>query len=732
MNIFKELFNPGNYYFNPFSIPNFVVGIFSIIFGVFIWLKNRQLAGIGLLIIEICVAGWLLGYSAMFSAKNISIGFFWDRFSYFFVCFISLAGYLLALGITNGMSKKERIIIFPLFLLMATFGILVLFTDLVIKLPLRKYFWGYHTRTGQLHPLFMVIFCSIALRSFYFLIKSLKEEKIPLERNRVRIFLFTYSLAYMGVIDFFADYGIGIYPFGYIFVCSYITLIGYNLIKYKVLGVETVFHKTIMWLAAIFLIVFPIGLLEFIFLYIFIFLLHPIVNILFLNLVLISFFYYYLRLRPQIDRFFGKKEYAYYELLGRISEKITATLNLEDISLKLLNELYNCILPQKIFIWLLDEERKEFLLVAKKIANAPTQFYKENEESVFNEDDLIIGHLKGTKNVFEPPLINFDFKLRHLKESRFFSFLQDETIETLVPLIMQDNLIGILALGRKQSLRIYTKKDAEILNTLGKELGTSIYNAIHHQDILEKQRLDEELRLVREIQVSLLPQESPLISGLKVSGIMLPAKEIGGDYYDYIMPQVTDRIDIVIGDASGKGLSAGVMMVMVKSTIYTLSHEELSPKQIILRINQILYQYIRSQKFMTLLYLRWQPQNKTLTYSSAGHEHILIYRNQTQELEIIQSGGIMIGILPDIENFLGEKQITLEQGDKVLLYTDGVTEAENAQGERFGLYRLKESFKTNNSKAPQELIQAIKDEVYSFMAIQPQYDDITLVGMEIG
>jgi serine phosphatase RsbU (regulator of sigma subunit) len=133
---------------------------------------------------------------------------------------------------------------------------------------------------------------------------------------------------------------------------------------------------------------------------------------------------------------------------------------------------------------------------------------------------------------------------------------------------------------------------------------------------------------------------------------------------------------------------------------------------------------------MTLLYLSWQPDSKTLTYSSAGHEHILIYHEQTHSLETIQSGGFMLGMLPDIDNFLEEKQIKLELCDKILLYTDGVTEAENQARDRFGLERLKETFKKHSSKPAVELIQAVKDEVYAFIGNYPQYDDITLVVME--
>ncbi|MFA5096559.1 MAG: PP2C family protein-serine/threonine phosphatase, partial [Candidatus Omnitrophota bacterium] len=237
-------------------------------------------------------------------------------------------------------------------------------------------------------------------------------------------------------------------------------------------------------------------------------------------------------------------------------------------------------------------------------------------------------------------------------------------------------------------------------------------------------------KLGREIQVALLPQVIPLVKGLIVQGLMQPAKEIGGDYYDFITLPREDELSIVIGDVAGKGVAAGLLMAMAKTAINTLSQEERSPRQILIRTNAILNKHIDAQKFMTLLYLRWQFDISTLTYSSGGHEHILLFRHSTKSLESIQSGGIMLGMIPDVGMFLEEKELLLAPEDKVLLYTDGVTEALDQSGQRFGLDRLKEAFAGHISKPALELMNAVKDEVYSFMGSCPQYDDITLVVLE--
>jgi phosphoserine phosphatase RsbU/P len=343
--------------------------------------------------------------------------------------------------------------------------------------------------------------------------------------------------------------------------------------------------------------------------------------------------------------------------------------------------------------------------------------------------DPTIAWVSANQAVIERAQVEADPRYASVRES-LLAFLNEYSLELLIPLTLNSKLISILGLGKKETLQAYHLSDIELLGKLGRQIGISIDNAIHHEDIVEKERLDEELKLGREIQVNLLPHDMPDVSGLKIHGVMQPAKEIGGDYYDFVNVPNKEDIAIVIGDVSGKGVGAGLIMSMMKATIHTLSHEGFSPKEILLRSNEFLNQHVGEQKFMTLLYLLWRSQERMIIYSSAGHEHILIYRVATGVVEAIVSGGFMLGMLPDIEAYLEEKRIKLDPGDKILLYTDGVTEAENKIKDRFGLDRLKEAFLKHSSKPAAELMKSVKDEVYDFIGEHPQYDDITLVVLE--
>ena len=222
---------------------------------------------------------------------------------------------------------------------------------------------------------------------------------------------------------------------------------------------------------------------------------------------------------------------------------------------------------------------------------------------------------------------------------------------------------------------------------------------------------------------------------------MLPAKEIGGDYYDFLPNYQANNLSVVIGDVSGKGVAAGLLMAMVKTCLYALNKQPISPKAILLSTNQMLYEHINAKKFMTMLYLTWDPTQKKLFYSSAGHEHILVYRNKlvnegvvpegtSPNVEAILSGGFMLGMVPEIEQFLEDRELALSPGDKVILYTDGVTEARNISEELFSLKRLTDIISKHGSKSAQDLLTIIKEEVYSYIGTREQYDDITLVVME--
>ena len=325
---------------------------------------------------------------------------------------------------------------------------------------------------------------------------------------------------------------------------------------------------------------------------------------------------------------------------------------------------------------------------------------------------------------FSDPKISLELKNFQVKQA------------VAVPLKTKTKDLGIVYMDNRLAGGMFGKDELELMKSFAVQASVSIENAFLVANLMEQERLKQEMELGRTIQMNLLPRKSPQVAGLNVAGLMTPAKEIGGDYYDY-MPTLHEydgnkeqHVGVVIGDVSGKGVAAGLIMATAKATLKGLSQQNLTPKQILSQANTVLFEYTSGQKFMTMLYFQFKEKQKVLSYSSAGHEHILIYHSDTGQVESIMSGGFMLGMMPDIGSFLEDHQVPFNQKDKIVLYTDGVTEARNTAEELFGLPRLIEVVSKHGNEPAQELLDSVKEDVYSFIGTREQYDDITLVVME--
>jgi serine phosphatase RsbU (regulator of sigma subunit) len=249
-------------------------------------------------------------------------------------------------------------------------------------------------------------------------------------------------------------------------------------------------------------------------------------------------------------------------------------------------------------------------------------------------------------------------------------------------------------------------------------------------NLVEQERLKQEMELGRQIQLSLLPEKTPQIKGVAIGGLMQPAKEIGGDYFDYItFAGDPNRLGVAVADVTGKGVDAGMVMGMTKATIHALSEQNLTTRDLILKLNVHLCKLLKKQKFISLVYAEYSAGEGTFTWSGAGHEHIIVVRNN-REVEAIMTGGIVLGVFDDIDNDIEQKSITLNKGDKVVLYTDGVTEARNEGNEMYTLERFIEIIKQAPALPAQELLSHINEKIQHYIGNTPQYDDITLVVME--
>ncbi len=322
----------------------------------------------------------------------------------------------------------------------------------------------------------------------------------------------------------------------------------------------------------------------------------------------------------------------------------------------------------------------------------------------------------------------------------FRAVVSDNTIvrlpeATVVPLSFRDKQIGLLFFDRGQhtstsqlsEVMTYQGKESELLNVFAHHVAFAIENHHLQKEVEKKQALEHELNLASRIQDSLIPKEFPKIDDIELYGIMQSAKEIGGDYFDVITNG--DNLYICIGDVSGKGVPAGLIMSELRSIVRAFSMSYTSPKEILIHSAQLLLKDIAgSGKFVSMLLFKWDGTD--LLYSSAGHEHILHYKAETGECEAYRSGGVVLGV--DFRNFsrlTKEKKLELQPNDVIVLFTDGASEAFNPQEEMFKLELLQKTVEKYSHLAPKEMVDAILSDILDFMDGAEQRDDITLLAL---
>jgi sigma-B regulation protein RsbU (phosphoserine phosphatase) len=236
-------------------------------------------------------------------------------------------------------------------------------------------------------------------------------------------------------------------------------------------------------------------------------------------------------------------------------------------------------------------------------------------------------------------------------------------------------------------------------------------------------RMQEEVRLASKIQMELLPQESPRLPGYEIAGRTIPAQTVGGDYFDFI-PVDDHRIAICLGDVSGKGLPASLLMANLQATLRGQTLLNVSPKECLIRSNRLLFQSTSPEKFATLFYGILDVQQHVIRYSNAGHDHPFVLRRDHGPLRLSE-GGIPLAMMNDFP--YEEGQVTLSPGDVVVLYSDGITEAMNAAEEQFSEARVAAVLLKHQLEPPDVLIEQLTREVKEHADKTPQSDDMTVV-----
>ncbi len=298
----------------------------------------------------------------------------------------------------------------------------------------------------------------------------------------------------------------------------------------------------------------------------------------------------------------------------------------------------------------------------------------------------------------------------------------------VIPMQLQDDIKGVIALGEKLSREQYSTTDLEFLTSLANMAVIALENARLFQEALEKQRLEHELMIARDIQKGLLPSVLPQVTGIDIAATNISSLQVGGDYYD-VIPMSDERFLIAIGDVSGKGSPAALLMANLQATIRALVPLDLTLSELTGRVNDLMCQNTGGNKFVTFFWGILDSVARTLTYVNAGHNYPYLF-HANGKITRLDHGGMILGIMETLTPY-EEGTVPLLPGDTLVLFTDGVSEAMSRDSEEFGEERLEQTFRENGNAGAAEIIEAVHRRIQEFTAGTSQSDDITMMVIKV-
>lgn len=396
-------------------------------------------------------------------------------------------------------------------------------------------------------------------------------------------------------------------------------------------------------------------------------------------------------------------------VLNDISREIGALADLQEVLRRIVSRSVSAVRGEEGVVTLFDDEAQEAgkTLVRSVATNADHGPFHLNE------------HIVGWMQLHRRPL-----RIDRGGEDRRFDLSPSDHVDSLlsVPLLVRGRLLGVLTVYNRLEGADFDEGDQRLLSIIGSQSAQIIENARLFEEEKLLRQIRNEVLAASEIQSRLLPADPPTIPGYELAGLTVPAQEVGGDFFDYI-PINDNRTGLCVGDVSGKGLPAALLMASAQATLRGQVDPARSPRESIARVNWQTYRITKRGSFLTLFYAELDHQNHHIRFVNAGHNRPFLIRNgKPNEL---QCAGLAIGLLPGAEYDQGEA--ALEQGDLVVIYSDGVTEAMNASREQFGEERLQSILQQDAATSPAGLVDRVFDGVREFCGEAQASDDITIL-----
>ena len=393
-------------------------------------------------------------------------------------------------------------------------------------------------------------------------------------------------------------------------------------------------------------------------------------------------------------------------LLQRVAQKINSILDLDKLLEEVVNDVAQTFGYSRSGILFKDEETNELEIVA--VHGWTVNYHVKGDRFKIGKYG-IVGHVGFTEETYYAPDITKD---------KYYQVSEESTRSELdIPLKVHGKFIGVFNF-QHQEVNQFSQERIQLLEALAGHVATAIENArLFKKEREENDRMSRELDEANKVQLSLFPNWTPKLEDFEISGFCLPCQEVGGDWFDYI--QLNDgRLGFVLADVAGKGMAAALLMASTRSILRMFAEKDLSASEVLTQINKILINDFPKTRFVTMIYGILEPKKKTISFANAGHlSPLSINSDEINFLEM--NSGLPLGLIdiPYIEN-----EIQLKEGSRLLLYSDGVSEAMNSKDEEYGTDRI-----LNHMKKKSSSIQSLLEDVRSFTSGRSASDDITIL-----
>lgn len=401
-------------------------------------------------------------------------------------------------------------------------------------------------------------------------------------------------------------------------------------------------------------------------------------------------------------------------LLYRLSQTFSSSLDLDEVLNRVMDEVIAVTRAERGFVMLCEADGRLVFRVARGM-----------DRETIDEPQFQVsrGVVEQVAREGQPILTSDAQSDDRLSMRRSVKVLGLRSI-LCVPLKIKDKVAGVVYVDNRLQAGIFTPSDRELLAAIASSAAIAIENARLYQVAIEKGRMERELQVAREVQSSLIPRETPEISGWELAARWQPAREVSGDFYDFITTD-QQQLGLVIADVSGKGMAAALFMALTRSIVRASVDRAPSPAGGIAHANRLICADSTGGMFVTLFYALLNPTTGEFTYVNAGHNPPLLCRADEDQLTQLARTGMVLGVVEDTP--FEQRTLHFNAGDLLLLYTDGVTDATDAHWQDFGMERLQRVILDHRHAPAADVMAALEQAIGDFAGSTAPFDDIAMV-----